>query len=442
MKKVLANWGNYPKITGDEFSFQFEQEIKALVESKEGIIARGNGRCYGDASLGDHVMSTLKYDKIIEFDTATGLLHCQAGVTLSEILDIITPRGWFLPVTPGTKYITVGGALASDVHGKNHHVEGSFSNHVLSFDLLTAEGNRIEVSPEAEPELFGATAGGMGLTGIILSVRFRLKAIESCYIQQKQIKARNLDEIFALFEAYQDYTYSMSWIDCFKSGKDLGRSILIVGEHAIPEALSPKIKSPLELPKKGQMSMPFNLPSFVLNKLSIKAFNFLYYQKNYKKEMDAIVPYDAFFYPLDAILQWNRMYGKAGFLQYQFVLPMETSKSGLTEILNRINKKGLGSFLAVLKQFGEQESLISFPMKGFTLALDFPIRKGLLPFLDELDKVVLDMGGRLYLSKDSRMHSDMFWKTYDNAEKFRSIIQKYNPEYKFQSTQSKRLTIT
>jgi hypothetical protein len=245
-----------------------------------------------------------------------------------------------------------------------------------------------------------------------------------------------------LFEKYKQYTYSVAWIDCLKKGKDFGRSILILGEHAkVADLDEKKKKNPLKLPGKRQITFPFTLPSFALNQLTVKAFNFLYYAKNLKKEINNIVSYEPFFYPLDAILHWNRGYGKKGFVQYQFVLPLE-SKAGLVEILKRISNESLGSFLAVLKVFGKQDDLISFPKEGYTLALDFPIRKDLFKFLDELDKIVLNYGGRIYLSKDARMKPDIFWKGYSNAQKFLNTVKKYNPCFKINSIQAIRLNIT
>lgn len=443
MKKRIANWGNYPAITTEEETFSANDQLQELLQNSQQVIARGNGRCYGDASLATNTISSLKYDKALSFDTRQGIFECQSGITLDRVLEIIVPEGWFIPVSPGTKFITVGGAVASNVHGKNHHIDGNFSNHILEMDVMMGNGQIITSSPFLHPDLFEATCGGMGLTGIIIRVKFRLKKIETAYIRQKQIKAKNLEDVIQLFDEYKHYTYSMSWIDCLKSGKEFGRSILIVGENVLPDELSFRQKSnPLILPKKKQLTFPVNLPSFALNQYSIKAFNFLYYHKNTKREISNIIAYEPFFYPLDIILQWNRAYGKKGFVQYQFVLPLETSKKGLTYILNRINKKGMGSFLAVLKLFGKQESLISFPMEGYTLALDFPVRKGLFEFLDELDKAVLAYGGRLYLTKDARMKAEIFWKSYPNAAKFKEIIRKYNPEFKFRSLQSDRLLLT
>ncbi|HJW18208.1 MAG TPA: FAD-binding oxidoreductase [Flavisolibacter sp.] len=442
MKKIIANWGNFPVMESEEKSFSFSEQIKDSVKQSDSIIARGNGRCYGDASLEKCTLSTLKFDKILFFDADQGIFECQSGITLDKILEVIVPKGWFLPVTPGTKYITVGGAVASDVHGKNHHVDGSFSAHVLEMDVLLSSGETLTCSTTQYPDLFWATCGGMGLTGIITRIRFDLKKIETSYIKQKQIKAENLEEVLRLFEEYQHYTYSVAWIDCLKKGQNFGRSILMLGEHASLQDLDAKQRmEPLKVPAKKQISFPFNLPSFVLNQFTVKAFNFLFYGKNLKKEINNVVSYEPFFYPLDAILHWNRGYGKKGFLQYQFVLPLE-SKQGLIEILHRISNAGMGSFLAVLKVFGEQNDLISFPKKGYTLALDFPVRANLFPFLDELDKIVLQYNGRLYLSKDARMNADVFWKSYENANEFKDIIKKYNPGFRINSVQARRLHIT
>jgi decaprenylphospho-beta-D-ribofuranose 2-oxidase len=440
MVKNLSNWGNYPVVASEEASFTQEDQLAALLQNKAGVIARGNGRCYGDASLAKHCISTLRFDKILEFDRHTGVFGCQSGITLDQILEVILPHGWFLPVTPGTKFITVGGAVASDVHGKNHHAEGSFSNHILRMEVQTGIGT-LSCSKEEHPDLFWATCGGMGLTGVITKVWFQLKPVETAYIRQKQIKAKNLDEVLSLFEQYKDYTYSMAWIDCLKQGAGFGRSILIVGEHATRSELNTKqAQAPLHLPPGLKLTLPFNLPSFVLNNWSVKAFNMLYYGKNVKREINNIVPYEPFFYPLDAIHHWNRGYGKDGFVQYQFVLPL-AQKEGLVSILKAISKKGWGSFLAVLKVFGKQDDLISFPMEGYTLALDFPVRPGLFEFLNELDAIVLDYGGRLYLTKDARMKSEVYWKSYPNASRFAELVKQYNPQGTFESIQSERLKL-
>lgn len=437
MKKIITNWNNYPVVEAQEISFDYEKEI--ALKLAQSSIPHGNGRCYGDASLSSDVVNTLRYDKILAFDELHGVITCQSGILLSDLLQIIVPRGWFLPVTPGTKFITLGGAVASDVHGKNHHVDGSFSRHILSMSVLTGTGVTMVCNASTNPDLFWATCGGMGLTGIILEVKFQLKRISTSYIRQKQIKAGNLDAVMDLFEENSGFTYSVAWIDCLKGGKDFGRSILNLGEHATQDEV--KAKNKLMAKEKALITVPMYFPSFALNGFSVKIFNALYYTKNYKKIMDSVVHYDGYYYPLDSILNWNKIYGKKGFVQYQFVLPLPASKAGLVDILSRINKRGTGSFLAVLKLFGEQDNLISFPMKGYTLALDFPIRPGLFEFLDELDEVVADYGGRIYLSKDARMDKEVFWKTYPNAHQFREILVKYDPENRFVSRLSKRLML-
>lgn len=442
MKKQIANWGNYPVMESDEESFAFPDQLNQLLDEEADFIPRGNGRCYGDASLAQRTISTLKYDKILSFDAETGIFECQSGLILDQILEVIVPRGWFLPVTPGTKFITVGGAVASDVHGKNHHVDGSFSNHILDMDIVLASKKVITCSPQMNEDLFEASCGGMGLTGLITRVKFRLKKIETSFIKQKQIKARNLEELIQLFQTYHQYTYSVAWIDCLKKGEQFGRSILMLGEHArLGDLDKQQLRDPLQLPKKKQINLPFNLPSWALNAFTVKAFNYLFYAKNFKPEINNVISYEPFFYPLDAILHWNRGYGKNGFVQYQFVLPME-AKPGLIEILNRISDKGLGSFLAVLKVFGKQESIISFPKEGYTLALDFSVRPGLLEFLDGLDQVVLRYGGRLYMSKDARMKPEVLQSGYPDLGKFKDIVRKYNPEAKIHSLQSDRLFLT
>jgi len=441
MDKKLTSWGNYPVIEGKEESFVFDDQLTPLILNDQPFIPRGNARSYGDSSLGKRVISSIKYDKILSFDTTNGILECQPGITLSDVLEVIVPQGWFLPVTPGTKLITIGGAVGSNVHGKNHRTAGSFSRYIIDMDVKLASNEIITCSTAQNPDLFEATCGGMGLTGLVTRVKFSLKKIETSYIKQKQIKAENFDELLTLFDKYQDYSYSVAWIDCLKKGEHFGRSILTIGEHAILSDLNDEQrKNPLQLPAKKILNFPINLPSWVLNSFTVKAFNFLYYTKNFKKEINSVVLYDPVFYTLDAINNWNRMYGKNGFVQYQFVLPLE-SKQGMIEILNRISAKGMGSFLTVLKVLGKQESMISFCREGYTLALDFPLRKGVLEFLDELDEIVLKYGGRLYITKDARMKPAML-ANYPELEKFKNIIKKYNPDGKIRSAQSDRLLLT
>ncbi len=442
MDKLLKNWSNFPSVEADMRYFDNRKELSEHLNHNSKWIARGLGRCYGDASLSKNVISTTKYNKFISFDIENGILECESGLSLDEILTVIVPEGWFLPVTPGTKFITVGGAVASDIHGKNHHSEGSFSRHIIELSVLSGDGTVYECNKQLNSDLFEATCGGMGLTGIVLTVKFKLKKIETSYISQQQIKARNLDEIIELFDKYHHYTYSVAWIDCLKKGKGMGRSILMLGEHATQDELPNKLlKDPLPTHTHAKFNVPVNFPSFTLNQFSVKAFNSLYYAKNYKPRMEGIVHYDPYFYPLDNILNWNKLYGKKGFVQYQFVLPLD-KKEGLYEIIKRIASKNMGSFLAVLKVFGAQDSLISFPREGYTLALDFPMTSTLLPFLDELDSIVAENEGRVYLTKDARMDKEMFWSTYPNIDRFMEIVRKYNPDSKFSSLQSSRLGIT
>lgn len=428
MKQKITNWGLYPVIDAEMKSGETLREVKNfLMENKE-VIARGNGRSYGDAALSDTIFSTKRLNKFISFDRIEGVLECESGVLLSDILEISVPQGYFLNVTPGTKFISVGGAIASDVHGKNHHAEGCFSEYVISFQLMKANGEVIQCSRQENEEVFWATIGGMGLTGIILSAKIKLKNIESSYIRQESIKAENLDEIFQLFDESEDWTYTVAWIDCLQKGKNIGRSILMRGEHALRDELPASLKKePLKVKKKNVLSVPFYFPSFVLNSLSIKVFNWLYYRKQSKKEVKNFVHYEPFFYPLDVIHQWNKIYGKKGFIQYQMVIPKERGKEGMKKILETIAKSGNGSFLAVLKLFGKNnpQAYNSFPIEGYTLALDFKVNNKLPKLVSDLDKVVEEFGGRIYLTKDAMSKPSLtnYLKNVDST-KFVSLQRK------------------
>ncbi|HEY0262006.1 MAG TPA: FAD-binding oxidoreductase [Chitinophagales bacterium] len=432
MEKV-SNWGLSPLIEADVIELQNYEDAARKIASEKKLIARGNGRCYGDSSLQKTIVSTLRFNKIIAFDAEQGIMKCESGVLLSEVLKVAVPKGFFLPVTPGTKFITIGGAVASNIHGK--HKSSTFSQYVESFELINEYGKILFCSNETNAEIFRNTMGGMGLTGVIATVTFRLKKIETSFINQKALKAENLDELLDYFDKYKDYTYSVAWIDCGTQGKAMGRSVLTVGEFATLSELNEKQKkNPLETHSEKLINVPFMFPNFTLNKFTIQAFNFLYFHKQLKKEIDNIIHYNTFFYPLDILDNWNRIYGKNGFTQYQFVIPFERGKEGLKKIMQRITQSGNGSFLAVLKTFGEAEILaspISFPMAGYTLALDFKITPNAMKLLDELDKLVLEYGGRLYLTKDSRMSKEMFEKTYT----------KFTHSEKFSSLQSERLSI-
>jgi len=430
----LSSWGNYPKIKNRKHAFKDEEALAETLLSDKELISFGNGRSYGDSALNEDIIYCRPNNYFLGFDKETGLLSCQCGVLLSEIIDAFVPRGWFLKVTPGTKLITVGGAIASDVHGKNHHVEGCFSECVKQFRLMLPDGKIVRCSRDENRELFLATCGGMGLTGVILDAEIYLKKIKSKNISQTMIKTKNLKETFEAFEKYSDQPYSVAWIDCLAKGDDAGKCLLMAGDFADD--------GDLNLQSKKRLNIPFNFPSFTLNNLSVKAFNWLYYKKAPNGVSKQKVDLNAFFYPLDAIRNWNRIYGRKGFTQYQFILPKDVSYDGLKEILHAIAESGKGSFLAVLKLYGKaNENYLSFPMEGYSLALDFKIEKGLFELLDRLDEIVLKYNGRIYLTKDVRVSGETFEKGYPMIEKFRQLRRQYGMDKKFSSLQSKRVKI-
>ncbi|WP_294220447.1 MULTISPECIES: FAD-binding oxidoreductase [Chryseobacterium] len=406
----VTNWGNYPVVEKEVRSYDSFRKIKEFVLNNNEVIARGNGRCYGDSSLGEHIFSTKKLNKFISFDRLNGIIECESGVLLSDVLEVAVPQGYFLYVTPGTKFVSVGGAIASDVHGKNHHAEGCFSEYVIEFKLMIENGDVITCSREENTDKFWATIGGMGLTGIILTAKFKLKNIESAYIRQESIKAENLDEIFRLFEESENWTYTVAWIDCLQKGSNIGRSILMRGEHAFQHELPQNIKDkPLRLKKKFEPTVPFYFPGFVLNALTVKIFNFLYYKKQAKKEVKSFIDYETFFYPLDFVHDWNKIYGKSGFIQYQMMIPKESGKEGMKKILETIANSGNGSFLAVLKLYGKEnpQAYNSFPFEGYSLALDFKVNSKLKKLIEQLDDIVEQYNGKIYLTKDSMSRSSL-----------------------------------
>ncbi|WP_237669410.1 FAD-binding protein [Virgibacillus halodenitrificans] len=448
VKKTMAGWGNFPK--EDCFVYQPEKrnDLKEIIHSKdvETSIAYGLGRSYGDTSLNKD-QGVIRFDKLnhlLAFDEASGTLTCEAGVSLADIIDVFLPRGYFLPVTPGTKLVTVGGAIANDVHGKNHHVDGCFSEFVTSMELMLASGEVITCSREENTEAFWATIGGIGLTGMILQATLQLISVETSYIKATYEKARNLDEAFNKFvENDANYKYSVAWIDCLGTGDSLGRSVLMRGEHATKQELPAKINEPFKKSKNLSVKMPINAPGFALNYWSISAFNKLYYA-SFKNETK-LVDLTSFFHPLDAIDDWNKLYGKKGFVQYQAVFPKGNHpKEGIRKLLERLSSEKRSSFLAVLKSSGKaNEGLLSFPMEGYTLALDIPIKDdSLFPFLKELDEIVLSYGGRVYLAKDSTMDAETFKKMYPNWERFKEIKQTLDPDGRFASSMSRRLGLT
>lgn len=409
--RKISNWGNYPTINSEVTSPSDETQLVSQILGASSVLARGGGRCYGDAGLNGRVISTKQLNQIIEFDRHRGTVICQGGTQLGKILEAIVPQGYFLPVTPGTKFVTVGGAIAADVHGKNHHIAGCFSHHVEWFDLVTGDGVLRRCSPTQNKELFCRTIAAMGLTGVIAKACIRLLPIETSFIRQESIKAVGLTEAMELFHQSRDWTYSVAWIDCLKTGRHRGRSILMRGEHAMRNELPKQDRQlPLQLPRSSRLDLPFHLPSRTLNRWTVKAFNAAYYAKQRSRCHREIIPYDKFFYPLDGIQNWNRMYGRQGFTQYQMALPLESSQQGLEEALGVIHDSGEGSFLAVLKLLGKNNSLSpnSFPIEGFTLAMDFKVSAALAELIQRLDEIVLHYNGRVYLAKDACSSRDVF----------------------------------
>jgi FAD/FMN-containing dehydrogenase len=380
------------------------------------------GRSYGDSCLNDggDLLVTKAFHHLLAFDVERGVVRCEAGVTLDELLRVIVPRGWFLPVTPGTKFITVGGAIANDVHGKNHHRAGTFGCHVTQFELLRSTGERLICSPTENAAWFAATIGGLGLTGLITWAEFQLLRVDNSLIEVEELQFANLQEFFAISaESDADFEYTVSWVDCLAEGPALGRGIFMRGNHARGENLSRRLH------RSPRLSVGLEFPDFVLNRYSIQAFNTLYYAKAAVGLGRKVVHYDPFFYPLDALNHWNRIYGRRGFFQYQFVVPFSSDQAVIREIFQRIAASGQGSFLAVLKTFGERKSpgMLSFPAPGVTLALDFANQGWDTEVLfRELDQVVLAAGGRVYPAKDARMPAQVFQECYPRWQEFRQYI--------------------
>lgn len=444
--KPLSGWGRYPVQSCHIFRPEKRSELAATLASglQPSYISRGLGRSYGDAALNDHagVIWHVLLNRFLSFDSSSGVLECEGGVSLAEIIQYFLPRGWFLPVTPGTKFVTVGGAIAADIHGKNHHKEGSFSSFVRNFRLLIPGGEVLLCSPTVNAPVFWATVGGMGLTGIILSARLQLRRVECAYVLVDFQKARNLEEALATMEESDErYQYSVAWIDGLATGKALGRGVLMRGDHAVAADLPARVRNPLAALVGFQWNLLFDFPSGTLNRLTVKGFNTAYYalHRNLTREL---VSFEKFFYPLDAILQWNRMYGRHGFVQYQIALPQASGREGLRAILDRLARSGRASFLAVLKRFGDAgPGLLSFPLRGYTLALDIPVARGLIPFLHELDRMTLDHGGRIYLAKDAVLRAEDFAAMYPRLEPFRVIQRKLDPQGLLSSSLARRLAI-
>ena len=437
----ITGWGLYPKIEAVKKTPSSLEELRKEV-TRGSCIAGGNNRSYGDSAISKaNTIDMKRFNKILDFNEKKGLLLVQSGVLLSDIIRIFLPKGWFPFVTPGTKFITIGGMVAADVHGKNHLKNGSFANYVEFFDLMNANGEIIRCSRKENRELFNWTLGGMGLTGIILKVGFYLKKVRTSWIKQKLLISKNIDDTLNIFEENLKSSYSVAWIDCHAKGKKLGRSLIMFGEHAEISDLDFELRSnPLEMKSKQKFSLPFYFPRFLLNHFTVKLFNSSYYLKGCLTKKKLLIYWDDFFYPLDKIKNWNKLYGKGGFVQFQCVLPLKNSNQGLREIIQEISESKSFSFLAVLKRFGHQDSFFSFPMEGYSLALDFPITKKNLYLMDKLDEITIKYGGRFYLAKDSRIKEENFKKSdkrINNFKKFRKEIF----DKVFTSSQSLRLDL-
>lgn len=420
MKEYYQSWGRYPKASHKEvYRVFWKDELPDFKKIDGSILPVGCLKSYGDSCLndGENLLDMRGINRFIEFDSENGIITCEAGTTLAEILDFAVPKGWFLASTPGTKHITVGGAIANDVHGKNHHKGGTFGCHLLEFELIRTDGEKFICSPHQNTELFAATIGGLGLTGIITWARFKLQKCPSPFIAMESIKFNSVEEFFEINEeSEKNFDYTVSWVDTTATGANLGRGLYNRGNHASPdeyELLNNKKREPLPF--------PFDYP--FINNLSVNIFNILYYNKQIYKKEKQLVHYNPFFYPLDAVNNWNKAYGKNGFLQYQFVVPFGKDLTTIKKIMQIISESGLSSFLTVLKTFGKVKSpgLMSFPREGITMAVDFRITRKTLDVLNECDKIVRSAGGVLYPAKDARMSGEDFRYFYPQWEELAKL---------------------
>ena len=402
----MLSWGRYPKTAHHRVHKPaWNDQVPDILRSAAPgfLLPYGLGRSYGDSCLnaGRELIDCRRLNRILGFDEATGMLRCESGVSLSDIIDVFLPKGWFLPVTPGTRFVTVGGAIANDVHGKNHHCAGTFGAHVFQIALQRSNDGLVICNSEENSDMLRATIGGLGLTGVIAWADIQLKRVAGPWIDAESIPFQSLNTFLDLSRESNDhFEYTVAWLDCF-AGKN-ARGIFFRGNHAADHGK--------EFHSKRGPKLPFALPAWMLNRYSVKAFNTAYYRIHAARKGTAAVPYDSFFYPLDSVRQWNLLYGKRGFLQYQCVIP-ETNVEGVEELLDRIARSGMGSFLGVLKQFGSAApaGMLSFPRPGLTMALDFAMRgERTLKLMQSLDEIVQQSGGALYPAKDARMSSILF----------------------------------
>lgn len=443
LQRELFGWGMYPRAQCKVTRPETMAGVARAAAS--GGIARGLGRSYGDPALADSglVLDMTAMDALVGFDPDSGLLTCEAGVSLAQIIDIYAPRGWFPPITPGTKFVTLGGCVANDIHGKAHRSAGCFSNCVEALTVLLADGSTVRASREENAELFWANFGGMGLLGVILTVTIRLRRIDTTFFHQEAITVGSLDELLEAFERTAHLPYSVAWIDSLATGSRLGRGVLTVGDHAPVDALPRRQqKDPLATTPPSRVSVPFDMPGWALNEATIRVLNFVL--DNVQSHGAAIAHYEKFFFPLDFVGEWNRGYGKRGFTQYQFVIPLQDGAARMREILETIVTSGQSPFLNVLKKFGPENpnTALSFPFEGYTFAIDFPVRDGLAELLRRIDERVLDAGGRIYLGKDAFVHADTFSAMYPKLDQWRAVKAKFDPDEVFRSCLSKRVGLT
>lgn len=423
MSQALYSWGRHPRAPQTASACAWQNELPALhaavTKAHGNTLAYGNGRSYGDSCMAasDHVLHIRSLDRFINTDWQHGIIHVEAGITLAQILEVAIPRGFFLPVTPGTQFATVGGAIANDVHGKNHHLRGTFGRHVSCFGLLRHGQEQLICSPTENTELFCATIGGLGLTGVIQWAELQLMPVQASQINTTVVRFANLAEFFALSaELDHQHEYSVAWIDCLAKGADAGRGVFIVGDHARYGSL--------ELDERSKLSVPLTPPISLINNLSLRAFNSAYWRMHPSQRSQRRSDYEPFFYPLDRIRHWNRIYGRNGFQQYQCVIPDTNAEVAMRELLGAIAESGQGSFLAVLKRCGDIASpgLLSFPLPGTSLALDFPqsseLENTLFP---RLDSIVRTAGGRLYPAKDAHMTGSDFRQAYPAWEQLEAL---------------------
>ena len=437
----LAGWGLNVRAACKLREPESPEQVVAWLD-RGGTIARGVGRSYGDPALnaGGQVIGMQKLDRYLAFDAQTGVLTCEAGVTLAQIIRDFAPRGWFPMITPGTKFVTVGGCIANDVHGKAHHAQGCFSNCVLSMRVLLASGEVVTASREENADLFWATFGGMGLLGIVLDARIRLQSIETTYFRQKGVKVNDLEHLLqALEENDRDFPFSMATLDITATGARLGRGVLSLGEYAKRSELPANLASdPLRVAGAPKLKVPFELPELTLNPLSIRLLNAVIQTSLSMK--GPIAHYDSFLYPLDTISYWNRGYGRRGFTQYQFVIPFEDGLARMREILTAITTSGELPFLNVFKRFGKSSGgILSFPREGYTFAIDFPIRQNTAALTKRLDAMVLEAGGRVYLGKDAFLDAPTFRAMYPDLDRWLAIKAKYDPHGVFTSNIARRV---